>query len=1337
MKNILFSIALLLTLPSLKLHSENLRPGDIQMKTVSILDGLSSSNVTCISSDQDGHLWVGTDDGFNIINNGHIFTFNQYKLEDDTLSSRIGNVVAMAVSDHKALIAAESGLLLFDNKTGTYREILQNGKTMNVTAIADLGDRRRNCYLFDSASNCLFISSVDNCDLQLVRDFGENVSYDFGRILVHPDKDDILFLADDDKGVFTMSISSGKLTKVVPGDEKVVAQSCILDREGRIWISKFGKGLSSYPIDGRNSGGASLNVANSDLPSDYVNNALLLTNGDIAVTTDSGVCVISRSGGKIESITDHSAWFSTALYTTSPLELIVGTRFNGLHELRRTSLHSIGHSHDASGFILPDEVILSSLAGTSGELWLGTAGGGLYHFNEYTRSVESFSSSQGNQISSICNLNENQLLVVSRFEGLQSFSKKDARFTPYHLDCTDAFFKGKEDYLNVRLSNAADGSILIFNLDGRCCRLKDGNESVFQLFPEDSDEMIDQVFSHRFTNVLVGKRKIYAMDNRDELWLRTIYSSDENILAATVDEECNVWFITYSGVYRHILSTSETECIIERSRDYRFNGIQYIKDQIWLSGRDRCIYHYSIKDKTLSAFTEEDGILPGNDFSGMSFRTENACYFAGLEGVVAIVPSELPVPVRSKGFDIDCLTMAVDGKTAKFEKGHYVLPKKYNKAIVILSVISPSPMTQAQYRYEIADKSGHILTSSEVSDPVVSIGRLPSGIHSLRVSYFGSDGWSEYKEVTRILRANDLLSESLVVFILSFLLAALCIYLYSILMKRNREKAFYNDYMSNVKKQDRNSRVELNMNVASEIRRPLGVVSGMIRNILAHNSGNDVLESQLKDTQHQIDRLESLFEIMHPFASTVNPGQKPAVQNVSIDECLKVVLNDNAMSAKDRNLIIDYKPSSVPLIAKTNREYFSQAINVFLMNAFFNHAKSTLKISSATTNLGYVRVSVVDDGNSYPGDYDDLFSSTTSVLTSEGFSSMGLHSVRGRLESIGCRVSGYRNVDRGGSTFYVDVPVATPEQKKSEAVPVPVEEPKVSIPEPVAAPAVPIVQRTEVPEVGEYENVSEMLDVDSFDTKDQTLLIVDDEPDVREYLSTVYASKFKTIYVAADGKEGLEVAREKQPNIIVSDVKMPKMNGFEFCKAVKSDIEISHLPFILLTSLAESKSQEIGYKMGADVFIPKPFDTKMLYNAIQTQLRNRYEIKKRYFSSALPEITEEQTFSAADESFVLKLNKFINDNISNPDLNIDMILNEMCVSRSTLFNKMNSIIGVSAARYIKNIRVERAKNLLSKTSMTIFEVASEVGFTESQYFSTVFKQETGLTPSQYRSQSSK
>ena len=195
---------------------------------------------------------------------------------------------------------------------------------------------------------------------------------------------------------------------------------------------------------------------------------------------------------------------------------------------------------------------------------------------------------------------------------------------------------------------------------------------------------------------------------------------------------------------------------------------------------------------------------------------------------------------------------------------------------------------------------------------------------------------------------------------------------------------------------------------------------------------------------------------------------------------------------------------------------------------------------------------------------------------------------------------------------------------------------------------------------------------------------------------------------------------------------MPVMNGFELCKAIKSDISISHIPVILLTARNSQESAEMGYKLGADCFVPKPFDIKMLYFIIRNQLKNRAEIKRQYASATFQNNTQDMTFSLADEKFMIRLNKFILDNIANPDLGIDMVIDHMCISRSTLFYKMNDLTGLSTGKYIRKIRIDKAKQLLEKTDLSIGDLSAQLGFTESRYFSTVFKQETGETPLQYK-----
>lgn len=205
------------------------------------------------------------------------------------------------------------------------------------------------------------------------------------------------------------------------------------------------------------------------------------------------------------------------------------------------------------------------------------------------------------------------------------------------------------------------------------------------------------------------------------------------------------------------------------------------------------------------------------------------------------------------------------------------------------------------------------------------------------------------------------------------------------------------------------------------------------------------------------------------------------------------------------------------------------------------------------------------------------------------------------------------------------------------------------------------------------------------------------------------------------------------PDIIISDVMMPRMNGFELCKEVKTNLKISHIPFILLTAYHNSQNMYTGYKTGADVFFPKPFEIDSLLALIHNQLRQREQIRIRYKDDKL--LThKDMSFSNADETFLLKLNTLIADNMSNPELDVAFLATNMCISRSLLFNKVKTITGMGIVDYVNKQRIERSIVLLTTTTMNITEISEVVGFSSLRYFSKVFKSIKGEIPSAYRKQ---
>jgi DNA-binding response OmpR family regulator len=389
------------------------------------------------------------------------------------------------------------------------------------------------------------------------------------------------------------------------------------------------------------------------------------------------------------------------------------------------------------------------------------------------------------------------------------------------------------------------------------------------------------------------------------------------------------------------------------------------------------------------------------------------------------------------------------------------------------------------------------------------------------------------------------------------------------------------------------------------------------------------------------------------------------------------------------------------------------AVNNIMSNAIKYSDTGTITVSTGH-DRGRIWLKFHDEGRGFSCKPEELFKRYYRENENIPGYGLGLSHAKLLIELLEGTITAQKN-DGPGSTFTIEIPDNLADKYQE-------------------AQSKPKMQVLKEPTDFNNINIEEPVQTDevNFDTKSMTLLIVDDQDDILQFIKDEYSPLFKTIYTAHDGKEALDLIRQRMPNVVVSDIMMPRMNGFELCKTIKTDLELSSIPVILLTSRSDPKNQDMGYKMGADSFLPKPFDSKLLYKIIRSQLKNRYDIKRQYATSFFTSISEDQTFSAADEQFVLKLNRFIRENLSNTMLGVDMIVDHMNVSRTTLFNKMNNLVGASTNKYIRRIRIDIAKEMLSKTNKSVGTIAEETGFSESQYFSTVFKQETGMTPSQFK-----
>lgn len=279
-----------------------------------------------------------------------------------------------------------------------------------------------------------------------------------------------------------------------------------------------------------------------------------------------------------------------------------------------------------------------------------------------------------------------------------------------------------------------------------------------------------------------------------------------------------------------------------------------------------------------------------------------------------------------------------------------------------------------------------------------------------------------------------------------------------------------------------------------------------------------------------------------------------------------------------------------------------------------------------------------------------------------------------------------------------------------------------SIPEPAADTSLPLQQPT----------------VSESDYTKGLLLIVDDNDDIRTYLRTILEKRYQLIE-AANGQSGLEMACKEVPDLIISDVMMPVMNGLEFCQRVKNDVATSHVPVILLTARALSQHQVEGYESGADAYITKPFQPEVLMARVDNLLRQRQKLRELWSGTTHQEvptkpesIEDSNTLNVREEAFIQRFRDVVTKQMSNSDLSVEDIGSELNLSRVQLYRKIKALTGQSPVELTRHIRLKRGRDLLETTDMTISEIAYKVGFTAPSYFTKCFKDEFGILPGELR-----
>nr|WP_276598339.1 ATP-binding protein [Flavobacterium azizsancarii] len=244
-------------------------------------------------------------------------------------------------------------------------------------------------------------------------------------------------------------------------------------------------------------------------------------------------------------------------------------------------------------------------------------------------------------------------------------------------------------------------------------------------------------------------------------------------------------------------------------------------------------------------------------------------------------------------------------------------------------------------------------------------------------------------------------------------------------------------------------------------------------------------------------------------------------------------------------------------------------------------------------------------------------------------------------------------------------------------------------------------------------------------TKPYTILIVEDNPELRNYLKHELSKLYKVI-VAENGQKGYELAVQKLPDLIITDVIMPVMDGLQLCKNIKGDLKTSHIPLLMLSAKAMVKDRLEGIDSGADMYLSKPFELDILKSSLAQLITSRQIMFKKFYSGITKDGKEKTT--SLDNDFIQKILAFINENISEPELSVELLSSKIFLSRSQLYRKIKTLTGVSVNEFIRNVRLEKAKQLIEKGNNNINEISYKVGFTSPSYFTKCYKIKYGYLP---------
>ena len=797
------------------------------------------------------------------------------------------------------------------------------------------------------------------------------------------------------------------------------------------------------------------------------------------------------------------------------------------------------------------------------------------------------------------------------------------------------------------------------------------------------------------------------------------------------DEQGDVWIGTVSnGLLRYSPKTNTMTRIAGLSCSDVASIEKGHQGNLWISTM-KGLNRLDLKTGRITSLYKADGLAGDEFMDRASCQLPNgSLVFGGTDGITMFNPADIDtlriIPLRLCHLKIhNQLVHPTDGGPieAMLDSCQEIrLHHDQNSFSISFTALDFGEYERVHYYYKLDGFDSEWIDAGNSHS--ASYANLPSGHYTFRVRTTDSasdEGNSDERTINVIVEPAPAYSwwAWLIYLILGGLLAT---YLYHNARRLVRARRAARQAQMEKEQEKRVNAMNMSFfaNIAHEFRTPLTMIAGPVGQLAKSGSLDGEERSLLSIAQRSIQRMFKLVNQIMDFNKLENDTLRLSVEQIDVVKVMNDILDTFEFNAKEKGITIHRFGMEDKLLAWTDGDKLEKIVSNLLSNALkFTPRDGHIDVSLDTTD-DTVEVTVADTGKGIPEEQqENIFKryyqldNQTKAIVNWG-TGIGLYYSR-RLAELhhGSLTAGNRK-EGTGAVFTLIYPMT--EQAYTAEERRPLEGDGVADYRIIDMPVSPQANRQ--PPQSEDDR--------------PTILVVDDDTEIINYMRLLFSQDYHLI-TCLDADTALEEMRAEEPNIVLSDVMMPGKDGYELCQEIKQDIQLSHIPVILVTAKITAENQVEGLNVGADAYVTKPFEPAVLSALIQSQLKNRERVRKLLTNATTTEEEGvENALSEQDKHFMEELYKLMEEELSNSELDVTRITKMLYISRTKLYYKIKGLTGETPSNFFRTYKLNRAAELLKSGRYTIAEIADKTGFSTQSHFSVVFKKQFGVTPSDYK-----